>query len=284
MIIDSHCHLQFGAFEKDRDEVLKRCKENNMLMNVVGTQRDTSAYAVRLSKKYDNVYASVGLHPIQEYSTRVIEENDDFLSRSEDFDRKYYQKLLDNKKVIAVGETGLDRFHIRDNAEVKKIFFKQKLIFFEHYLLAKKNNLPLVIHVRDAHREMLELLNGLDLPIRGVVHCYSGNWDQAKKYLSMGLHLGFTGVVTFPPKKSDPSTQLDLLEVVKKAPIDRILVETDSPYLAPQKYRGKRCEPWMVNDVIKKIAEIRDISYDEFKKNATENTLKLFTKIDKKIG
>ncbi len=112
-----------------------------------------------------------------------------------------------------------------------------------------------------------------------MVHCYTGDWSVAEKYLQMGLYLGFTGVITFPPKKTDPRPQENLLEVIKKCPLDRILIETDAPYLAPQAYRGKRCKPWMVAEVAKKIAEIKNLDLEEIDKITTANALNLFTKM-----
>ena len=112
------------------------------------------------------------------------------------------------------------------------------------------------------------------------MHCFTGNWEQAQKYLKLGLYLGFTGVVTFPPKKTNPQQQIDLLEVLERAPLDRIVVETDSPYLAPQICRGKRCEPWMVEEVVKKLAEIRKMEYKEVEDQVAKNTLALFTRIN----
>ena len=236
-----------------------------MVLNVVGTQKRTSQLAVRLAEQYDWMYASIGLHPIQEYKTKVVEEHTEFMSRGEVFDEAYYDKLAASPKVIAIGETGLDRFHVPKNEKTEDVMETQKHIFLQHDRLARKYDLPLVIHVRDAHDDMIELLKvkvkNEKLKVRGVIHCYTGNWEQAKEYLDLGLHLGFTGVVTFPPKKTDPKPQHDLLEVLEKMPLDRMVVETDSPYLAPQAYRGKRAEPWMVEEVIKKIAEIRGLRH-----------------------
>jgi TatD DNase family protein len=126
---------------------------------------------------------------------------------------------------------------------------------------------------------MIEVLQSLNRPIVGTVHCYTSNWEHAQKYLNLGLFLGFTGVVTFPPKKLDPGPQNNLLEVLEKMPIDRMVVETDSPYLAAQAYRGQRAEPWMVEEVVKKIALIRQISSDEMSKILLQNTLRLFPRI-----
>lgn len=283
MMIDTHCHVQFKAFNDDRDAVIARCKEKGMILNVVGTQKRTSELAVRLAEAHEDMYASIGLHPIQEYKTKVIEEDTEFLSRGEDFDAAFYDQLAASSKVIAIGETGLDRFHVPKNEKTEDVMETQKRIFLEHYALAQKHDLPLVIHVREAHEDMISLLKfktqNTTSKIQGVIHCYTGNWEYAQEYLDFGLYLGFTGVVTFPPKKTDPKPQLELLEVLEKMPIERMVVETDSPYLAPQAYRGKRSEPWMVEETIKKIAEIRGMKESDLAERIAENTKQLFQRM-----
>lgn len=279
MMIDTHCHIQFGAFDQDREDVLERCIKKGMILNVVGTQKDTSARAVALAERYDWIYASIGLHPIQEYKTKVVEEDTAFTSRGESFDEADYDLLAASPKVIAVGETGLDRYHVPKDTATEDVMRTQKDIFFAHCRFARKHDLPLVIHVRDAHEDMIALLRSMDRPPQGVIHCYSGNWAFAEAYLDLGLYLGFTGTITFPPKKTDPAPQEALREVLARMPEDRMLVETDSPFLAPQAYRGKRAEPWMVEDVLKKIADIRDVDLARAKKRITQNSLDLFQKI-----
>jgi TatD DNase family protein len=278
-MIDTHCHIQFKSFDNDRETVIRRCVEKNVVMNAVGTQIDTSRKAVELAEKYENIYATVGLHPIQEDVVEVKEEGTKFTSRGEKFDPKLYEELLKSKKVIAVGETGLDAYHVPKDKDFAEVMEAQWKLFLQHAKLAVANKLPLVIHVRDAHEEMIERLKDWKIDAIGVFHCFSGDWSYAQEYLKLGFYLGFTGVVTFPPKKTDPKPQLDLLEVIEKMPLDRLLVETDAPYLAPQKYRGERCEPWMVEEVIKKIAEIRGVSVLEIEEISSANARKLFTRI-----
>ena len=319
MLLDTHCHLQFNGYDKNREEVIERCNQKRMILNIVGTQKDTSKKAVELAEKYDNYYATIGTHPIHLFASRVDEEESSFVSHEESFDEEYYTELAKSKKVIGVGETGLDLFHLPEGKSIKEVLEKQKEVFIAHINFAAKHNLPLVIHCRSAHDEMIKLLQsviarspnligttssrhgGISVPlqstgqrdsdgskdprndrkIHGVMHCFAGDWEQAKQYLDMGLYLGFTGVVTFPPKKTDPKPQNDLLEVLQKVPLDRILVETDAPYLAPQKYRGTfPSEPWMVEEVIKKIAEIRQKTVEEINQIVLENALNLFTGID----
>ncbi len=283
MLIDTHCHIQFKAFYDDVDEVISRCKEKDMILNLVGTQADTSKRAVEWAEKYDWMYASVGLHPIQEYKTHVKEEADEFIARGEQFDYECYKSLAVHPKVIAIGETGLDRFHIPKSVDPEVVMNRQKETFLEHAKLAAEVGKPLVVHVRDAHSDMIEIIkspiSNFQSPTPGVIHCYTGNWDYAQEYLKAGFYLGFTGVITYPPKKTDPAPQEWLNEVVKNVPIDRIVVETDAPYLAPHIIRGKRNEPWRVEEVVKKIAEIREMNYEEVERQVEENTRRLFENI-----
>ena len=283
MFIDTHCHIQFRAYDADREAVIKNCQEKQVILNLVGTQKDTSAAAVALASKYENMYASIGTHPIHLFPTHVDEEESHFMSREEGFDEAHYENLVRSEKVIGVGETGLDLYHLPKDKPKAEVLAKQKQVFLAHIKFAVKHNLPLVVHCREAHNEMIELLqsiaNRAQPMVRGVIHCFTGNWEQAQKYLALGFYLGFTGVVTYPPKKTDPKPQNDLLAVLKKMPADRILVETDSPYLAPQICRGKRCDPDMVEEVVKKIAEIRGANLEKIRQITVENTLVLFTRI-----
>jgi TatD DNase family protein len=276
MIIDTHCHIQFNAYKNDSADVIKRCAEKDVVLNAVGSQKDTSRRAVGYAEKYKNIYATVGLHPVHLFKLHVDEGEVNFESREENFDYEYYKNLAQNKKVVAIGECGLDLFHLPEGLSKAEILKKQKQTFISQYNLAKELNLPLVIHVREAHEELIDLLKSLSSEIRGVVHCYTSNWHYAQKYLGLGLLLGFTGIITFPPKKIDPQTQLDLLEVVEKCPPDRMLIETDAPYLAPQAYRGQRCEPWMVEEVAKKIAEVKGMSLSEVVMTTAKNAKTLF--------
>ncbi len=250
-----------------------------MILNVVGTQLDTSKKAIELAEQYDWMYASIGLHPIQEYRTEVIEEADQFTSRGEQFDEAVYDALAEHPKVIALGETGMDRYHVPKDVVTEIVMQKQKETFLAHARIAQRHNLPMVIHVREAHDDMITTIQEMGSAPLGVIHCFTGNWDQAEFYLSQGLYLGFTGVVTYPPKKTDPKPQLQLQEVIEKVPLDRMVVETDSPYLAPQKYRGKRSEPWMIEEVIETFAKKRGKSFEKMAEIIEKNTRQLFTRI-----
>lgn len=275
-MIDTHCHIQFNAFKDDYADVIQRCKEKGVILNAVGTQKDTSRAAVDFAEKHGSIYASIGLHPVHLFSTHVDEEESKFLSREENFDYQYYKNLGQSPKVIAIGECGLDLYRLPANRSKEEVLAKQKLTFIAQYKLAQELDLPMVIHVREAHEEMVKLLTGLADKTRGVIHCYTGNWRYAQKYLDLGLNLGFTGVITFPPKNTGPQTQLSLLEVVRNCSLERMVVETDAPYLAPNPYRGKRCEPWMVEEVAKKIAEVKDVLLEKVMDITTKNAKKLF--------
>ncbi len=275
-MFDTHCHVQFQGFKKDADEIIKKCGEKGMILNLVGTQKDTSRAGVEMAQKYPFTYASIGLHPVHLFSTHIDEEESSFTSREEDFDYEYYKTLGQNPKVVAIGECGLDLYRLPEGRTVEEVLEKQKKVFSLQYKLAQELNLAMVIHCREAHQQLIDLLKTFTTSFRATVHCYTSNWHYAQQYLDLGLHLGFTGVITFPPRKTDPQAQSDLLEVVKNCPLERIVIETDAPYLAPQVYRGTRCEPPMVEEVIKKIAELKNISFAEVEKATTENAKRLF--------
>lgn len=280
MLVDTHCHVHFNAFRDDSEEIIKKTREQKIYMNAVGTHKDTSVRAVACAEKYEGVWASVGLHPVHLFSQHLDEEESSFQSREEYFDEMYYEKLAKHPKVIAIGECGFDVYRIPEGLTVQKILERQREVFAGHVRVAQKVDKPLVIHVRDAYEEMIEAISAENASrqtsLRGVIHCYISNWKNAERFLALGMYLGFTGIITFPPKKNDPVAQEALLDVVRRTPLERMLLETDSPYLAPGKYRGKRCEPWMVSETAKKIAEVKGLSCDEVARVTTENAKKLF--------
>lgn len=280
MLVDTHCHVHFNSFRDDSDEIIKKSREHGVFMNAVGTHKDTSARAVECARAHEGVWASVGLHPVHLFSQHLDEEESSFQTREEHFDETYYGALAADPKVIAIGECGLDTYRLPEGMTRESVLGRQKEVFAGHVRVARKVGKPLVIHVRDAYEEMIEIIRvenaAGQAPLRGVIHCYISNWKNAEQFLNLGMYLGFTGIITFPPKKSDPAAQEALLEVVRRAPLERMLLETDSPYLAPGKYRGKRCEPWMVEETAKKIAELKGITYVEVARVTTENAQKLF--------
>ncbi|OGH80398.1 MAG: hypothetical protein A3I29_00950 [Candidatus Magasanikbacteria bacterium RIFCSPLOWO2_02_FULL_44_11] len=282
MMVDTHAHAHFRAYKDDMDDVIKRSLDKDVIINLVGTQKDTSKYGVEVAEKYHDCYASIGLHPEHLFSKYVDEAESSFVSREEDFDYNYYEKLARHPKVIAIGECGLDLYRIPEGLTVEKMLPKQQAVFQKHIDLALAEDLPMVIHCREAHPYLIAQLReniNKNARLRGTIHCYTSNWTNAEQYLAMGFYIGFTGVVTFPHLKKAPQAQEDLLEVVRRLPEDRILLETDCPYLSPNPYRGQRGEPWMVEATAAKIAELRDSTPSHIMDVTSKNALRLFTKM-----
>ena len=286
-LIDSHCHLNFSSFKDDYKNIIADCLEKEIGIINVGSQIDTSRRALEIANKYinKNIYAVIGLHPIHLSGTEVDEEEVKFKPREEVFKEENYKELLDkdvNNKIIAIGEIGLDYWHVpkdRDLAEIKNL---QKNGFIQQLEFAKKNNLPVVLHARgskdnpqDAYLDMLQILKSLitdyGLRITGIIHCFGSSLEIAKKFLDLGFYIGFTGIITFKNKSVK-----ELQEVVKAVPLNKILIETDAPYLTPEPYRGQKNKPQNVEFVARKIAKIKNISFSEVAEAATENFEKLF--------
>ena len=281
---DAHTHVQFSAYDADREQVLARSLAAGVWMMNVGTQRDTSRAAVELAEKHDGVYAAVGLHPThtsksfhdpQELgedpsnsSGQVIKG---FTSRGEVFDIEYYKNLATHPKVLAIGECGLDYYTrgegigLRDEEKQK-----QKDAFLAQIELAKEIQKPLMIHCRDAFGDLIDTLiphSSSLVPARGVIHFFTGTQDDARALLEMGFSFTFGGVVTFTH---------DYDEIIKMIPIDRILSETDAPYITPVPYRGKRNEPAYVVEVVKKLAELKGVKVEKMKDQIWTNAKRSF--------
>ena len=255
-LFDAHSHINFPDFDKDREEVIKKALDDGVGMIIVGTDTDDSALAAKIASQCDiGVYASIGFHSLS------IERGD--------FDANYYRNLAKNHKVAAIGECGLDYFH-KNNKE------KQKEIFKKQIELALELDKPLIIHCRQAHDDVLDTLKSYRSPtLRGDIHFFSGDWEQAQKYFNLGFLISFTGVITFPPLRRASAATYD--EIIKKAPLGKIMIETDAPFVAPVPYRGRRNEPLYVKEVAKRIAEIKGVSYEEIAKTTTQNAIKLFS-------
>ncbi|MBI4085478.1 MAG: TatD family hydrolase [Candidatus Liptonbacteria bacterium] len=282
---DAHTHVQFAAYDADRKEVIKRALESDVFMINVGTQRNTSASAVKLANEYaERLYASIGLHPIHTEKSYHDEKElgggeaaKSFTSVGEDFDYDYYKKLALDPKTVAIGECGLDYYRLSE--ETKE---KQKEALVRQIELAKDVKKPLMIHCRNAFADLIETLQSPSSKLQnpGVVHFFTGTADDAKKLMELGFSFTFGGVVTFPPKAGQPRADTpNYNEVIKMIPIDRILSETDAPYVAPVPYRGKRNEPAYVVEVVKKLAEIKGISNDEMADKVFENSKRIFIPI-----
>ncbi|HRY52847.1 MAG TPA: TatD family hydrolase [Candidatus Portnoybacteria bacterium] len=270
MLIDTHAHINFRDFKDDGDEVAKRTLAEGVWMINVGAERKTSQRAIDYAKKYDSgVFAAVGLHPGHlanvEYDEEVKGEKIKFSSQAEAYDEKYYFSLAKQPEVVAIGEIGLDYYR---NAARREL---QKETLLEQLGLAEKLNKPVILHCREAHEDLLGILKTWTLvgnkPLRGVVHSFSGRWSQAEQYLAMGFYLGFNGLITFAR---------DYDKVVCQMPLDKMLLETDCPYLTPLPFRGKRNEPSYVKYVAQKVAELRGISAEEVAEATTKNAKGLF--------
>lgn len=272
--IDIHSHVNFTAFDSDRDEVIKRALDNDTWVINVGTQADTSKKAVELAHKYpEGVYAVIGLHPIHTgksfHDTKELgDEGKEFTSRGEIFDKDVYRELLKDHKVVAIGECGLDYYHL-DEDSIKK----QKEAFIAQIELANEIGKPLMLHIRNAYSDALVLLKK-HAKVKGVVHFFTGTWEEAKGFLDFGFMISFAGAITFPPKKD--GTGAHSIEVIKNVPLDMILTDTDSPYVAPVPYRGKRNEPVYVKEIVKKISEIKNLPEDEVAQAIVANAKRIF--------
>ena len=249
-IFDSHAHYDDPEFSKDQEEIL------NQLFNFgiskicnVGADIQSSIDSVELAKKYEKIVCSVGIHPLSISSTPK-----DYL--------KILEKLTENEKVVAIGEIGLD-FH-----EKNFNYDEQVKFFVEQLNLAEKLNKPVIIHCRDALKDLIEILKTKQ-NVKGIVHCFSGNLEEAKTLINLGWFLGFTGVITFKNVKKQ-------IEVLKNISLEKILIETDCPYMAPEPWRGKRNNSSMLVSVVKKIAEVKQISEDEVVEKTNLNAKKAF--------
>ncbi len=253
MFIDTHCHLEDENFSADRVEVLERAKNSGVekIINF-GSTLQSSAKIVELAENFSELYGGIGIHP---------EEIDEF-------DEKTCLKLAElakNKKIIAIGEIGLD-YHWEKDSERRLI---QQKIFIEQLDLARQLNLPVCIHNRDAHGDTLKILQTEGKNLRGVLHCYSGSVEMSREIFKMGWFIGVDGPLTFKNSAKLP-------EVVKNAPRDMILIETDAPYLAPTPFRGKRNEPALLIEIAKKIAEVRGETLEEVAAYTTANAFNLY--------
>jgi TatD DNase family protein len=263
---DAHTHVNFVAYNDDREETIKRAVDAEVGMNVVGTQFETSKAAVEMAQKYDNVWATIGLHPIHTSKSyhdekELGEGGKEFTSRGEVFDSSAYEELGKDPRVIAIGECGLDYFRIDEST--KDVQIKS---FVEQIELANKLQKPLMLHIRNAYDDAIEVLKAHAV-VRGDVHFFAGDWTTAKKFLDLGFTLSFTGVITFTH---------DYDEVVKNAPLDMLLSETDAPYVTPAPNRGKRNESAYIPLIVQKIAEIRGEEVGQVTAQLLENAKRVF--------
>ncbi len=249
-LIDTHCHPQMPQYDADRDVVIERARSAGVGMICVGVDFESSRQAIALAEQYAGLWASVGLHP-----------NDNL---DESYDQAAYETLALHPKVIAIGEVGLDYY--RTTEPEKQEFQKER--FLEQIALAQHTNLPLIIHCRDAHDDMLEILLGRELPKGGVIHSFTGTVTQARAYINRGFFIGLNGIITFSSMYA---------EMVRSIPADWILLETDAPYLAPQPHRGKRNEPMYITETVTAIANLKRISKEGLALLTSTNAKRLFS-------
>lgn len=250
MLIDSHAHLEMREFDSDRREVIERARLAGVESIVtVGTNLGLSRKALSIAHQYENIYATVGVHPHD-------------VAKADDKSFDELKALAEDPKVVAYGEIGLDYFRNISPPE------KQIAVFAKQLELAEALKLPVIIHDRDAHDQTLSIVKSSGIRA-GVFHCFSGDWTMARQCIDLGFYISVPGVVTFDKSKV-------LQEVVRQAPLDSLLLETDCPYLTPVPHRGKRNEPSYIVHTAKKVAELRGMACEDVAEAAAVNTRKLF--------
>jgi TatD DNase family protein len=274
-LYDTHAHVNFAAFKESYKDIIEDTLGQGVWLNNVGTQKDTSAEAVKIANEFsEGVFAVVGLHPIHTLKQNVDEEESHFMTREEKFDYDYYKKLAGDPKVVGIGECGLDYYRIPEGmaiTDVKKIQFE---VFKQQIKLAKETGKVLVIHCRaskdstDAYEDIIEILKK-DRPERFEIHSFTSNWAIAKQFLDLGAYIGLNGIITF-----DKTGTLN--EVIKNCPLDRIILETDAPYLAPAPFRGKKNEPAYVKYVCEFIADAKGLDALDVGNKTSHNAKELF--------
>ena len=273
MIIDTHSHLSFKAYDADREGVIKRTRDEGVVCIDVGTKYETSKMVIELAEKNEGIYAAIGMHPIHIKTDllklKMDEEEGAFEPLGEEFDKTRYIELAKSKKVVAIGEIGLDYYYRpKGTTKTEKFKQKQKEVFVQQLEMAEELNLPIIIHCRMAFEDLYEILKIKKM--RGVVHCFTGSLQEAQKFIDLGFYIGINGIID----------KLDLKEVIEKTPLDKILVETDCPYLTPlgavTLAKAGRNEPIFVKHVAQKIANIKGITFDEVASATTQNAKNLF--------
>jgi TatD DNase family protein len=252
MLFDTHTHMDAEQFDEDREEAIQRARDHGVSRIInIGFNRETIPTTMKLVERYDFIYAAVGWHP---------QDAKDMTAQ----DLEWIESLCSHPKVVAIGEIGLDYHWDTSPKDV------QQQVFREQIRLARRMKMPIVIHNRDAHQDVVDILHEEKAEeVGGIMHCYSGSWEIAQKCLDMNFYISFGGPVTFKNAKQPK-------EVLSKVPLDRLLIETDAPYLTPHPYRGKRNETGYVRFVAEAAAEIKGVNLEEISKITTENALRLF--------
>ena len=251
MLFDTHAHMNDPAFDADRDQILRSLPENGVgLMMNIGCSLESSRDCVAMANAYDHIYATVGSHPdsADEVDDAVLEE---------------YRKLCQlNPKVKAIGEIGLDYYYEDIPREV------QKTAFIRQLELARELKMPVVVHERDAHQDGMDIVRQFR-DVTGVFHCYSGSAEMARQLVDLGWYIGFTGVLTFKNARK-------AIETASSIPLDRIVIETDCPFMSPEPFRGRRNDPSRVALVAEKLAEIKGLPVEEIRRITMENGKRLY--------
>ena len=279
-LIDSHCHVHFNAYKEDMREVIKRTLDHGVFMITVGTQKDTSAHGLEVAQRYDGMWATVGLHPNHTVEQEFW-DNDELSpeeqatpkikTRAEHFDMDYYRELAKHPKCVGIGEFGLDYYRIPEGVDREEVIRRQEETVRAQFDLASEMNKPVVIHCRDAYPQQAvmirEAIEAGKLARRGVIHCFTGTLEEAQTFIELGFYISFSGILTFAK---------NLQEVASVLPLERLLVETDAPYLTPAPDRGKRNEPWRVEVVAQKLAELKGVTVEEVASQTLKNTKTIF--------
>ncbi|NTW71625.1 MAG: TatD family hydrolase [Eubacteriaceae bacterium] len=253
-LIDTHAHMDDEKYEGKLDSMIKNYVEEGMVL-IINPSYDKASCerTIVLTEKYPMIYGAIGMHPHD----------------AKDADEEFFSYIIEktrNEKIVAVGEIGLDYYYDYSPRDVQKAVFKRQME------IAQDANLPVIIHCRDSHHDTYELLKTFKGKVKGVMHSYSGSWEMAKLYLDLGYYISFSGPITFKNSRKLP-------EVAANVPLDRIMIETDSPYLTPVPFRGKTNEPAYVQYVAQRVAQLKGISSEELVIKVIENTKALFTKI-----
>lgn len=273
---DSHTHMQFAAYDKDRDDLMKQTLEEEVGMINVGTNLKTSKDALSLANKYSDkpVFGTAGLHPTHTYSDyQDSSEVNDGSGKEESFKYEEYKEIAKEDKIIAVGECGLDYFRV-EKSEKKKVEKLQKQALIKQIGLAEEMDLPLMVHCRPkagtdkAYKELIDVMGAEANNLKtAVIHFFVGSKDTAKEFLDLGFNFTFGGVITFAREYDD---------VIDYIPLERIMLETDAPYVTPTPHRGKRNEPRFVKEVYKKMAELKKLDIKDLKQQMIENNERVF--------
>jgi len=249
MLFDTHAHLDDEKFDVDREETIKKIKDSGVLKLVnIGADIKTSQNSIALAEKYDFIYAAVGVHP---HDTENMTDKD----------LETLEKMSKHPKVVAIGEIGLDYFYDNSSRDKQKYWFEEQL------KLAQRLDMPIIIHNRDAHADTMEALK--KTTAKGIIHCYSGSAEMARQLVDMGFYISFAGPVTYKNSKN-------AVESARIVPIDKILIETDCPYLAPTGFRGKRNDSSFVHIICEKLAEIKGVSIEEMENITFTNAERVY--------